>query len=174
MLSCSGFLITYANCPIVWGSKMQSLVALSTMEMELIDLLTAQNEVIHLQNLLQELHSRYLPIPFIKSQIICKTFEDNAVCIKVAKADSKIFPCTKHLSACLFHFCNHVECSLIKIQHVPSKEQQADIFTKPLPNPQFNDTTKLLVGESIHLSTMRECELFYDANPLVCIYIYGS
>ena len=50
-----GYLITYANCPIVWGSKMQSLMALSTMEAELIALSTALCEVIHLQNLLLEL-----------------------------------------------------------------------------------------------------------------------
>ena len=31
-LSCTGYIITYAYCPIVWGSKMQSLVALCTTE----------------------------------------------------------------------------------------------------------------------------------------------
>ena len=51
-LSCTGYLITYTNCPIVWGSKMQSLVALSTTKAELIALSTALSEVIHLQNLL--------------------------------------------------------------------------------------------------------------------------
>ena len=44
-----GFLITYKNCPNGWGSKMQTLVALSTMEAEIIALSTALQEVIHLQ-----------------------------------------------------------------------------------------------------------------------------
>ena len=52
----TGYLITYAICPIIWGSKMQSLVALSTTEAELIALSTTLREVIHLQNLLMELH----------------------------------------------------------------------------------------------------------------------
>ena len=41
VLSRSGILIKYANCPILWGSKMQSLVALSTTEAEIIALSTA-------------------------------------------------------------------------------------------------------------------------------------
>ena len=35
VLSHSGFLIKYADCPILWGSKMQSLVALSTTEAQI-------------------------------------------------------------------------------------------------------------------------------------------
>ena len=86
-LSCTGYLITYANCPIVWGSKMHPLVALSTTEAELIALSTALHEVIHLQNLLLELCGCNFPIPFTKPQVVCRTFEDNAVCIEVAQCD---------------------------------------------------------------------------------------
>ena len=117
------YLITYANCPIVWGSKMQSLVALSTTEAELIALSTALWEVIHLQNLLLELRGCNFPIPFTKPQVVCHTFKDNAVCIEVAQSDHKIRPRTKHISVCIFHFHDHVEKGLIKIEHVPSKYQ---------------------------------------------------
>ena len=56
----TGYLITYANCPIIWGSKMQMLVALSTTEAELIALSSAVWEVIHLQNMgIQNFHSFY-------------------------------------------------------------------------------------------------------------------
>ena len=75
-LSRKGYLITYANCPIVWDSKMQSLVALTTTEAELIALSTALREVIHLQNLLLELCGCNFPIPFTKPQVVCCTFED--------------------------------------------------------------------------------------------------
>ena len=129
-LSHTGYLITYANCPIVWGSKMQSLVALSTMEAKLIAMSTARCEVIHLQNLLLELCGCNFPIPFTKPQVVCRTFEDNATSIEVAQSDHKIHPRTKHISVCLFHFRDHVEKQLITIEHVPSKYQLADIFTK--------------------------------------------
>ena len=90
VLSRSGFLIKYANSPILWGSKMQSLVAFSTTEAEIIALSTALCEVIQLQNLLQELWAITFPIPFTKAQIHCRTFEDNATCIEVATSESKI------------------------------------------------------------------------------------
>ena len=96
-LSRTGYLITYANCPIVWGSKMQSLVALSTTEAELIAMSTALHEVIHLQNLLLELGGCNFPIPFTKPQVVCCTFKDNTTCIEVAQLDHKICPRTKHI-----------------------------------------------------------------------------
>ena len=116
---------------------MQSLMALSTMEAKLIALSTALREVIHLQNLLLELRGCNFPIPFMKPQVVCHTFEDNAACIEVAQSDHKIHPWTKHISVRLFHFRDHVEKGLIQIEHVPSKYQLADIFTKPLPRDQY-------------------------------------
>ena len=113
ILSRSGFLIKYANCPILWGSKMRSLVALSTTEAEIIALSTALREVIHLQNLLQELWANAFPIPFTKAQIHCRTFEDNAACIEVVTSKAKIRPRTKHLAVCLFHFRDHIGKGLI-------------------------------------------------------------
>ena len=104
-----GYLITYANCPIGWGSKMQSLVALSTTEAGLIALSTALCKVIHLQNLLLELRGCNFPIPFTKHQVVCRMFEDNTTCIEVAQSDHKICPRSKHSSVHLFHFHDHTE-----------------------------------------------------------------
>ena len=109
VLSRSGFLIKYADSPILWGSKMQSLVALSTTKAEIIALSTALHKVIHLQNLLQELRTHSVPIPFTKAQIHCRTFEDNAACIEVATSEAKIRPRTKHLAVRLFHFRDHID-----------------------------------------------------------------
>ena len=145
-LSRSGYIITYANCPIVWGSKMQSLVALSTTEAELIAMSTTLREVIHLQNVLLELHGWNFPIPFTKPQVVCRTFEDNAACIEVTQSDHKIHPRTKHISVRLFHFRDHVEKGLITIEHVPSKYQLADISTKPLPRDQYMRLRDQIMG----------------------------
>ena len=125
---------------------MQSLVALSTTEAELIAMSTALREVIHLQNLLLELRGCNFPIPFTKPQVVRRTFEDNAACIKVAQSDHKIRPRTKHISVCLFHFRDHVEKGLITIEHVPSKYQLADIFTKPLPHDQYMRLCDQIMG----------------------------
>ena len=145
-LSHTGYLITYANCPIMWCSKMQSLMALSTTEAKLIALSPPLREVIHLQNLLLELRGFNFPIPFTKAQVVCHTFEDNTMCIEVAQSDHKIRPSTKHISVCLFHFRDHVEKGLITIEHVLSKYQLANIFTKPLPHDQYMRLRNQIMG----------------------------
>ena len=142
---------------------MQSLVALSTMEAELIALSTALREVIHLQNLLLELRGCNFPIPFTKPQVVCHTFEDNATCIEVAQLDHKIRPRTKHISVGLFHFRDHVEKGLIQIEHVPSKYQLANIFTKPLPHDQYMRLRDQIMA--LHLLNTRECEVIVGSAP---------
>ena len=145
-LSRTVYLTTYANCPIVWGSKMQSLMVLSTTEAELIAISTMLREVIHLQILLLELRGCNFPIPFTKPQVVCHTFEDNAACIEVAQSDHKNRPRTKLISVSLFHFHDHVEKGLITIEHIPSKYQLADIFTKPLPCDQYMCLCNQIMG----------------------------
>ena len=125
---------------------MQSLVALSTTEAELIAMSTALCEVIHLQNLLFELCGCNFLIPFTKPQVVCRIFEDNAVCIEVAQLDHKIRPWTKHISVHLFHCHDHIEKGLIQIEHVPSKYQLANIFAKPLPRDQYMRLRDQIMG----------------------------
>ena len=54
----SGYVIMYAGCPIVWASKMQSLVALSTTEAKYIALLSLLRKVIHIINPLNKLKGK--------------------------------------------------------------------------------------------------------------------
>ena len=125
---------------------MQSLVALSNTEAELIAMSTALCEVIHLQNLLLEIRGCNFSIPFTKPQVVCRTFEDNTACIEVAQSDHKIHPRTKHISVRLFHFHDHVQKGLITIEHVASKYQLTDIFTKPLPCDQYMCLRNQIMG----------------------------
>ena len=132
---------------------MQSIVALSTTEAEIIALSSALREVIHLQHLLKELCSCNFSIPFTKPQVVCCTFKDNTACFEVAQTKHKICPRTKHLSVQLFHFHEHVKQGLIKIEHVSSKDQLADIFTKHLPWEQYN--------------CLQNEIMYWDSNPLI-------
>ena len=125
---------------------MKSLSALSTTEAGIIALSTALREVIHLQNLLQELWAYTFPIPYTKAQIPCRTFEDNAACIEVATSETKIRPRTKYLTVRLFHFRDNIEKGLISIEHVPSRDQLANIFTKPLSCQQFHNLRDQIMG----------------------------
>ena len=55
VLSRTGFIITYANCPLIWASRLQSEISLSTTEAEFIALSTAMKEIIPLINILDEI-----------------------------------------------------------------------------------------------------------------------
>ena len=46
--SCTGYIITYASCPLIWASKLQTEYALSTTESEYYALSTALREAIPL------------------------------------------------------------------------------------------------------------------------------
>ena len=54
VLSRTGFVIMYYGCPITWGSKLQTEIALSTTESEYIALLSAMREVITFLGLMKE------------------------------------------------------------------------------------------------------------------------
>ena len=56
----SGWVITYANCTILWASKMQSQVALSTTEAEYISLSSALQDVIPPMDLAKALWDKFI------------------------------------------------------------------------------------------------------------------
>ena len=51
----SGYVIKYAGCPLMWASRLQTEIALSTTESEYISLSTALRGVIPIMNLIGEL-----------------------------------------------------------------------------------------------------------------------
>jgi len=51
----TGFVICYANCPVIWCSKLQTKIALSTAEAEYIALSHALREAILIQNLTKDI-----------------------------------------------------------------------------------------------------------------------
>ena len=54
----SGWVIFYARCPIIWASKLQSQVALSTTEAEYIAMSMALRDVIPIMELMNEFWER--------------------------------------------------------------------------------------------------------------------
>ena len=62
-LSCTGYIIKYAGCPIIWSSKLQSAIALSTTEAEYMALSTAMREVIFLFNMMNEIREHDIKLP---------------------------------------------------------------------------------------------------------------
>ena len=144
VMSRTGYIIHYANCPVIWSSKLQTEIALSTTEAEYIALSQSLRDVIPLVELLRELKQA---IPFDPSTptIHCKIHEDNQGCIDLVEAP-RMRPRTKHITLKYHHFRKHVKDGTITIAYLESKRQIADIFTKPLGDLQFAALRKSLTG----------------------------
>jgi hypothetical protein len=154
VLSRTGYIITYCNCPIHWASKLQSEIALSTTESEYIALSMATRELLPLRRLLLELNQHsciHVPLPeafnttktthLATSQI----YEDNQACIVLANSDqSKIR--TKHIAIKWHHFKDQIKNGHIKLVKVGSTSNWADILTKPLTRQKHEHLRKLIMG----------------------------
>ncbi|MEJ2116200.1 MAG: Ty1/Copia family ribonuclease HI, partial [Gammaproteobacteria bacterium] len=144
VLSRTGYVITYAGCPIRWVSKLQSEIALSMTEAEYIALSQSMRDLIPMKQLLKEVG----PLCSLSEMDIVThstVFEDNNGALELATAP-KMRPRTKHIAIKYHHFREHVKRGTIKIQRVDTKEQLADIFTKPLPRDTFQYLRKKLCG----------------------------
>ena len=126
--STSGAVFYLGDCLVSWLSKKQSSVSLSTIEAEYIAATTCCTQVLWMKQTLQDIQVKYDdPIP-----ILC----DNTSAINISKNPmmrSKI----KHIPI-KFHFLRErVTKKNIKLEYIGTKEQIANIFTKPLPRETF-------------------------------------
>ena len=77
-LSRTGYVIFYANCPIIWSSKLQTTIALSMTEAEYVALSTSMRDVVYFMNLIDEMKKFGINLPPVpKPNTTCHMFEDN-------------------------------------------------------------------------------------------------
>ncbi len=72
-------------------------------------------------------------------------FEDNNGALELA-IEPKYRPRTKHIAIKYHHFREHVKNKSIKVKKIDTKEQLADIFTKPIEKHQFEYLRNKLMG----------------------------
>ena len=144
VLSRTGFVILYAGCPIFWQSKLQSEIALSTTESEYIALSMSMRQVFPFLNLMNDIQD-FLPANDSPPKMICTAWEDNRSCIKVAE-NPKFTPRTKHIALKYHYFRLFVHNKTVVIKPIDTREQIADILTKPLDEKQFEYLRRKLCG----------------------------
>lgn len=126
--SVSGWVAKINGDPVSWSSKKQRVVALSTCEAELYAESAAIQEVLWLRGLMEELglHTRTGSV----------VYGDNQSTIAVSHNGVK-GERTKHVDV-KYHFVTEtIERGVVKLQWIPTAQQQADIFTKALAAPIF-------------------------------------
>ena len=142
----SGWIIFYAGCPIIWASKLQSQVALSTTEAEYIALSMSLRDVLPIMFLLDEMKCRNFQVICTTPHVYCKVFEDNSGALELARLP-KLRPRTKHINVCYHHFREHVRSRKVKIFPIGTKDQTADALTKALPQNTFIRHRKSMCGQ---------------------------
>ena len=143
----TGFLITLSGCPVVWSSKLQTEIALSTMEAEYIALSTACRSLLPVADLLKELGGCLgLPVG-PSSHLHIGIHEDNAGCLILGKMEPRrMTPRSKHYAVKYHWFRSQIGPRRIKLYKIDTAEQLGDIFTKGLTQTQFEYLRKQIMG----------------------------
>jgi hypothetical protein len=141
----TGYVISYAGCPIVWASKLQTEVVLSTTESEYDGVSESLHIAIIMLYLLKEMQEQGVDISKTNPAVYCKLFEDNAGAIHLAKAP-KMRPQTRQINQKYHHFREWVKKGLIEIPPIDTTEQPTDLLMKPLDVVSFLKHRKAVLG----------------------------
>jgi hypothetical protein len=134
--STSGYVFFMGDIVFTWLSKKQSIVTLSTCEAEYVAASWCVCHAIWLRNLLSKMELNQLGATVIQI--------DNKSAIELEK-NLVNHERSKHIDV-HFHFIrDHVKEGSVKLVHVASQDQVADIFTKPLSKVLL-DKCKEMIG----------------------------
>jgi hypothetical protein len=143
----TGVLLTLCGYPILWSSKLQDKICLSSTAAEYVAFSMAMRELLPMRALLQEIGTK-LNLAFIKYSLVQSTvvFEDNQGCLLLVNVP-KMSPCNKYLALNCHFFRSHIGKEKgIEAKYINTLEQRADILTDGLPPSQFIVIRQLLMG----------------------------
>ena len=141
----TGYLITIGGCPLTWTSKLQTEIALSTMEAEYIALSQSMRELLPLRALVKEMATAMAFNQTFAIRTHSTVFEDNNGALILASSP-RMTPRSKHIALKYHFFRSHVASGDIRICKINSEDQKADIFTKGLVRTTFETVRLLLMG----------------------------
>jgi hypothetical protein len=125
------------SASIAAKAKLQSTITLSSCEAEMIQLCILGQHTMHTRNLLGE-----MGWPQRNATIL---HEDNEATENLAK-HGRLSEKTIHMTHKDLWIVEHVQKGDLRIKHVDSADQVADIFTKALPVEQFKKLRALLLN----------------------------
>ena len=141
----TGFVLCIADCPIIWLSKLQDTVALSTQEAEYYALSYCMRSVLPLQRLFEGTAKGLGLTKEQKTTFKTSVWEDNQGAHNLANMEpGRITPRSKHYAIKYHWFRSHLKPNRIEVKKIDTKEQKADILTKGLRTEQFRNIRKLL------------------------------
>jgi len=132
--STSGGCQFIGNCLVSWQSKKQTSVATSTAEAEYIAAAICTSQILWFQNQLLDYGIKELKTPLLLDSTSAISIIQNPV----------QFSKTKHIEI-RYHFIRDCyEKGKIEVKYVPTANQIADVFTKPLDTSTFQKLVSML------------------------------
>jgi hypothetical protein len=141
----TGYIIRLAGAPLIWKSKLQTEISLSTLESEYSALSQAMRQLIPIRLLIIELLSVIDARESLTSSISCTVFEDNNGALALA-TNQRITARTKYFHVKWHHFWNAVTTGDVAVIKVSTKDQLSDYLTKGLPRQVFEYLRKAVQG----------------------------
>jgi hypothetical protein len=126
--STTGWLVKLCGAAVSWCSRRQDTVAKSTMEAEYIAASSVVDEVVWFRRLLSELQQKQTS-PTI-------TYMDNQSAIAAALEGGKESR-RKHIDVKHHSIVEHIDNGDVILRWIPSAQNEADLFTKALPDRHF-------------------------------------
>jgi Reverse transcriptase (RNA-dependent DNA polymerase) len=120
--STTGLVLFCGSGPISWRSKRQPTVSRSTAEAEYIAAGETAKEVQYMYELARQ---------FELSPSCVQCFTDNAAALALC-SDPLSHDRSKHIDVIHHHVRERVQCGEIRFVQIPSQDNVADVFTKPL------------------------------------------
>jgi transposase InsO family protein len=122
--STTGYVFMMAGGAVTWSSKRQATVALSTVEAEYVAMSRCAQQMVWMHNWLDEVEIEHTLPGVIKG--------DNRGAIALTK-NTKDHGKVKHIDIRHHYIRELLRSGAIALEQVPSADNLADIFTKPLP-----------------------------------------
>ena len=146
----AGYVICLSNCPVIWISKLQQEVSLSTMEAEYVALSMCMKSVIPYLRILTSITKGIGISIGDKATFHTTVWEDNVGALTLANMEpGRITPRSKHY-ALKYHwfrqFTQKGSPERVEVKKIDTNEQRADILTKIQTKVKFEMNRKQLCG----------------------------
>ena len=143
----TGFVICLNDSPLIWASKLQESVAMSTMMAEYSALSTAMREVLPILNLVKHVAKGLGMSETLLAEFKTTIWEDNIGALTLANLEpGQHTPRSKFYDVKVHWFRSHLKPNYIEVKKIETKFQLADIFTKPLSKDVFEFLRERLMG----------------------------